>query len=326
MRYRRLGRTGLNVSVLSLGTGGPNRLGQSRYVSRSHINRLIGLALDLGINLFDTSAAYEHSETRLGAALRGVPRERYFLAGKIFPWHHGKLLSAAEIRRIVDRSLKRLGVRELDILQLHRVRPDTYQVTRDHMLPELEKLRDQGKFRFLGITESTSRDPEHRMLQCALQDDLYETVMVGYHPANTAADQVVFPQASLRDVGVICMAAARTFIPRNASERMGVLGRTLAGLVISPPTDIPRLKARVKSAFADLVHSVPMQPGCQDRGGNAQALLLPEAIFTFALMPQPVASVLTGTTNRSHIERNVIAALAPALSGEDLARLRACSD
>ena len=71
MEYRKLGRTGLSVSVLSLGSGGPNRFGQSRYTHRNNILRLVRHALDLGVNFFDTARAYGCSEERLGKAFKG---------------------------------------------------------------------------------------------------------------------------------------------------------------------------------------------------------------------------------------------------------------
>lgn len=312
--------------MLSLGTGGPNRLGQSRYVSRRGIDRLIRHALDLGINLFDTSDAYEQSEVLLGDALRGVPRDRYFLSGKLFPWQNGRLMGPREVRGLVERSLRRLRTHELDLLQLHRVTPEDYESARDHVLPELEDLREEGKVRFLGITESTSRDPQHRMALRALRDDAYDTIMVAYHPANMLAEQQVFPRALARDVGVIAMAAARHLVPRNRSERLQVLARTLASLLYSPPRDRSRLKARLQEAYADAVQSGPPKAEPVGRPGGASPLQLPEAVYTFAVSQQAVSSALTGTTNPTHLERNVAAVLAPALTPEEAARLRALMD
>ncbi|MGD2128295.1 MAG: aldo/keto reductase, partial [Lysobacterales bacterium] len=85
MRYRRLGRTGLEVSLLGLGSGGPNQFGQLRSVPRSQVVSLVRYALDLGVNFFDTAAAYADSEEILAEALSGVPRDRYLLASKFVP-------------------------------------------------------------------------------------------------------------------------------------------------------------------------------------------------------------------------------------------------
>lgn len=324
MDYRRLGRTGLEVSVLSLGTGGPNRLGQSRRVPRDHINRLINQALELGVNLFDTSAAYELSESILGEALRGVPRDRYIMASKIFPWIQGRLFTPLEIRQQVERSLRRLRVDELEILQLHRVVPEHYPSMRDQVFPELQKLRDEGKLRYLGISGSSTRDPEHRVLQAALQDNLYDTVMVLYHPTNTLAELEILPKAQQQDVGVICMASARHFVPRKAADRLRLLARTLLGFVTSPPKDMSRINSRLSAAWRDLHRVSPSIPLIAQGLGSTRALQLPEAVFTFALTRPEVTSVLTGTTNLELLRHNIAAALAPALTAAEREHLQAC--
>ena len=84
MRYRRLGRTGLQVSVLGLGGGGRSRLGRSRDASDDDVKRLVRCALELGINLFDTAADYG-TEDILGAALDGVARDSIVISTKFGP-------------------------------------------------------------------------------------------------------------------------------------------------------------------------------------------------------------------------------------------------
>lgn len=292
--------------MLSLGTGGPNRLGQSRRVSQRQIHELIARALDLGVNLFDTSSAYENSEMLLGNALQGVPRERYFLSSKIFPWQGQKLISPEDIRRSVERSLRRLRVQEIDLFQLHRVTPEKYEEAREWILPELQRLRQEGKIRFLGISESSTRDPEHRMLGRALQDNLYDTVMVAYNPANSSAAKTIFPLAGQRDVGVICMAVARPFISRSATARLQLVRSTIAGLFTSPPGNLSRLKARISDALRDVaVPGRTQAEAWQQEFTSIGMAQMPESAYAFALQPAAVASVLTGTTDPGHLESNI---------------------
>ena len=82
MHYRTLGRTGIEVSLLSLGSGGAKMLGQADGLTQREQTALVRRALDLGVNLFDTSQGYGDSEAILGRALEGVPRDSYFLATK----------------------------------------------------------------------------------------------------------------------------------------------------------------------------------------------------------------------------------------------------
>src|SRR5438132_14378866 len=85
MKHRKLGRTGFRVSLVSLGTGGPSRLGQGSGVSEPEANRLVRRALELGVNMIDTAAGYGESEAILGRALRGVPPAACRIATKFSP-------------------------------------------------------------------------------------------------------------------------------------------------------------------------------------------------------------------------------------------------
>ena len=91
MQYRMLGLSGLRVSLMSLGSGGAKRLGQADCLTQVQQTAIVRCALDLGVNLIDTSATYGDSEIILGKALRGVPRDSYHLSTKWAPRVNGKL-------------------------------------------------------------------------------------------------------------------------------------------------------------------------------------------------------------------------------------------
>jgi len=154
MEYRRLGRTGLEVSVMGIGTGGPSQFGQKSGVPEGEVVRLVRRALELGINFFDSSAAYGESEGLLGLALREVPREDYILATKFLPVRKEEVVSPEDVVASVERSRERLRVDVIDIVQFHGVKPGDYRRVMENLLPTAQKLRDQGKFRFLGISET----------------------------------------------------------------------------------------------------------------------------------------------------------------------------
>ncbi|MDH7569938.1 MAG: aldo/keto reductase, partial [Armatimonadota bacterium] len=130
MVYRTLGRTGLRVSLASLGTGGPSRVGQSTHGDESESRRVIHRALDLGINLFDSAAAYGNSEEVLGRALRGVPRERYFLATKFSPMRGDEIVppeaavQPGQVRDINSYSLSALVQQAGGIPRRYGIFPD----------------------------------------------------------------------------------------------------------------------------------------------------------------------------------------------------------
>src|SRR5919199_112497 len=137
MQYRTLGRTGLRVSLVSLGTGGPSRLGQGSGVAEAEAHRVVLRALELGINFIDTAAGYGESEAILGRALRGVPHEACWVATKFSPLEGDRAKAdPAELQRSLDRSLQRLGREAIDVFQLHGVIPAAYREVVERFYPE----------------------------------------------------------------------------------------------------------------------------------------------------------------------------------------------
>src|SRR6266404_6237718 len=153
MKFRPLGRTGLQLPWLSFGA---SSLGQEfRQVDLNEALRSVRVALDLGMNFIDTSPYYGRgmSEVLLGIALRGVPRDRYLLGTKLGRYDGARFgLSARRVVESVDGSLHRLGVDHLDICLCHDIEFVPMQQIVDETLPALRKLRDQGKVRFIGVS------------------------------------------------------------------------------------------------------------------------------------------------------------------------------
>ena len=174
MHYRNLGRTGLKVSFLSLGTGGPSILGQDRGMSQKEQDALVRRCLDLGINLFDTSELYKRSENILGRALRGVRRDSYIMASK---WVHkrggGLIENPQELATSVENSLRRLGIDYIDIMQFHGVLPGQYHDVVERFYPTMKGLQQAGKIRLIGFTEVFSLDPTHGVVVWALKNQPY---------------------------------------------------------------------------------------------------------------------------------------------------------
>src|ERR1700712_2638548 len=122
MNHRTLGNTGLTLPLLSFGA---SSLGQEfRQVDLTEAIRSVHVALDLGMNFIDTSPFYGRgmSEVLLGVALRGIPRDRYYLGSKLgrYDSHHFDF-SARRVVESVDVSLHRMGVDYLDIMLCHDV-------------------------------------------------------------------------------------------------------------------------------------------------------------------------------------------------------------
>jgi aryl-alcohol dehydrogenase-like predicted oxidoreductase len=153
MKFRSLGRTGLQVPWLSFGA---SSLGQEfRPVDLNEAIRSVHVALELGMNFIDTSPYYGRgmSECLLGVALRGVPRDRYLLGTKLGRYDAAHFdFSARRVVESVDISLHRMGVDHLDIILCHDIEfVDMNQIV-EETLPALRKIQKQGKVRFVGIS------------------------------------------------------------------------------------------------------------------------------------------------------------------------------
>lgn len=166
MQYRSLGRSGLMVSPIALGTfnfGGPTDEAVSLQI--------IARAIDAGINFFDVANSYNEgrSEEYLGKAIRASgKRDDLIIATKVhFPVGDGpndRGNSRHHILRECDRSLKRMGVDYIDLLQLHR--PD-FDIPAEESLSALDDLVRQGKVRHIG----TSTHPAWKVMEAVAISD-----------------------------------------------------------------------------------------------------------------------------------------------------------
>jgi L-galactose dehydrogenase len=153
MKYRPLGQTGLQLSWLSYGA---SSLGQEfRPVDVNEALRSVHVALDLGMNFIDTSPYYGRgmSECLLGVALRGIPRDRYYLGtklGRYAPAHFD--FSARRVIESIDVSLQRMGVDHLDIILCHDIEFVEMSQIVEETIPAIRKVQQQGKVRFVGVS------------------------------------------------------------------------------------------------------------------------------------------------------------------------------
>ena len=152
MRYRRLGASDMEISEISLGSW----LTYGATVERDRAKACVDRAFALGINFFDTANVYGRggAESLLGEVLSGRPRDSYYLATKAyFPMSPlDKGLSARQIRKQSEASLKRLRTDYVDLYQCHRYDRDT---PLDETMAALTELVRQGKARYLGFSEWT---------------------------------------------------------------------------------------------------------------------------------------------------------------------------
>jgi aryl-alcohol dehydrogenase-like predicted oxidoreductase len=146
MEYRQLTRNGTQVSVIGLGTwpfgGGMGAMDDQTAIA------ITRAAIDNGINLIDTAQVYGESEERLGKALKDGYRDRCFLATKVWRERDNDY-SPAAIFAAMDDSLRKLDVDYVDLYQIHHPDP-SYPL--DQTMEALDRLREQGKTRYIGVS------------------------------------------------------------------------------------------------------------------------------------------------------------------------------
>jgi len=192
MERRRLGRTDMVVSVL--GFGG-SEIGYERAAART-VARLLGTALDAGLNVIDTAECYEESEALIGAAIGARRSECYLLTKCGHPrgfgrgdWRPASLLAS------IERSLKRLRTDRLDLIQLHSC--SLADLRRGDAVEALEQARERGWARYIGY--SGDGEAARYAVECGRFDTLQTSVSV----ADQEALELTLPLAASRQMGVI---------------------------------------------------------------------------------------------------------------------------
>ncbi|MCR4582941.1 MAG: aldo/keto reductase [Prevotella sp.] len=162
MRYTELGKTGMKISHISFGA---SSLGSVfRETKEKESIEAVEAAIEGGINFIDVSPYYGHykAETVLGRALRGIPRDKYYLSTKVGrygvdgrnTWDY----SARRVTESVYESMERLGIDFIDLINVHDIEfqaglPGGLQLVAEETLPALVELREKGVVGHVGITD-----------------------------------------------------------------------------------------------------------------------------------------------------------------------------
>lgn len=191
MERRRLGQTGMEVSILGFGGA---EIGSG--VDAATVDRLLGGALDAGLNVIDTAECYGDSEELIGAAV-GHRRQDYFLFTKC---GHKAGLSGADwdlrtLDESIDRSLRRLGTDCVDLIQLHSC--PRAMLEQGDVIERLVKAREKGKTRFIGY--SGDREAALYAVRCGL----FDTLQTSLNVADQEPLDKTLPEALARGMGVI---------------------------------------------------------------------------------------------------------------------------
>ncbi len=281
MDYIRFGRTELNVSVMGLGCGGPSRIGMSADKSEAESVNIVRHAFDAGVNFIDTSEVYK-TEGFIGKALQEVGRDKIVISTKV---NYRGEFSPAVLRERLEGSLKRLNTDYIDIYNLHGVDPDDYAQLRDEILPTFQDLRDEGKIRFIGVTEMFGEDTNHDMLRQSLpEDDVWDVVMLGFNILNQSARDIL-RLTQERDVAIQLMYAVRRAL--SQPDKLIESIQTLIDEGQLNPDDL-----NMEDPLGFLLK-------------ESDATSIVDAAYRFCRYEPGVHVVLSGTGNPEHLQSNI---------------------
>jgi aryl-alcohol dehydrogenase-like predicted oxidoreductase len=207
MERRRLGKTDMMVSVL--GFGG-SEIGYERVSART-VSRLLGSALDAGLNVIDTAECYEDSEELVGRAVRGRRNECYLFTkcGHAGGWGRGEW-RVAPLLGSIERSLRRLGTDHVDLIQLHSC--SLAELRKGEAIEALERARERGWARYIGY--SGDGEAARHAVECGRFDTLQTSVSI----ADQEALELTLPLARERKMGVIAKRPLANVVWRHARK------------------------------------------------------------------------------------------------------------
>ena len=320
MKLKPLGRSGLYVSEICLGTmtfGGAGFWKVVGTLGEQEVDRIVGSALDAGVNFIDTANVYSEgeSETLVGKALKRLarPRDSYVIATKV----RGRMgkgvnqtgLSRYHILASIDDSLRRLGVDHVDLYQIHGVDPTT---PLEETLQALDDVVRAGKVRYLGLSNLPAW---MQMKAVAMQD------ANGW--ARFVSAQMYYSIAG-RDL-------EREVVPLAKDQGLGILPWSpLAGGLLSGKFDL-EANSKVEGArrsdfdFPPVDRTRAAACGQAMRAiGDARGASVARVALAWVLAQPAITSVIIGAKNETQLKDN-LAATELTLTPDELAKLDAAS-
>ena len=214
MLYRRLGKTNLQVSELAFGAA----RGFSEDLDAFHSN--VRTIFEAGVNFVDTAAGYGDSEEALGKILPDyddVIVETKYCPYESFAPEARYTGSPQALIASAEASLRRLRRERLDIFLGHGIRTletlDRFMT--DGCYDAMLRLRDEGKVRYIGISELSEKDGTHEILKRAVPDETFDVIMLTLNLLLQTAAETVLPLCKQHDVGTVVMMALNQPSPES---------------------------------------------------------------------------------------------------------------
>ncbi len=313
MRYRKLGRTGIEVSEIGYGAWG---IGGAQWGGADDDESLQALhrAIDLGLNFIDTALAYGEgrSERLVGQVVR-EREETVHVATKvppknrIWPAEEGAELAdvfpPGYVRECAEQSLRNLGMETVDLLQLHVWNDDWTDSA--ELDDEVERLRSDGKIRHFGVSIN-DHEPSNGLR--LVRSGAVDTVQVIYNVFDQSPEDELLPACREHDVGVIA---------RVPLDEGGLTGRIDADTEFEGDDfRASYFRGNRKSEVHERATAIASDLGIDD--GR-----LAETALRFVLSEPTVSSVIPGMRSIRNVQRNIAASDAGPLSSDERERLRA---
>ncbi len=222
MKHRRLGKTGIEISEVSLGTWQVGGRWGEPFNEGSAI-AILNKAMDEGINFIDTADVYGDglSEKMVGQVVRSRS-ERIYVAtkcGRRLSPHNNQSYTPKALRQFVEESLANSGLETLDLIQLHCPPTEVYQ--RDEIFELFERLKEEGKIQNLGV--SVEKVEEAMM---AIRYDNVTTIQIIFNMFRHKPSERFFREAAKRDVGIIVRVPLASGMLTGLYTRDTKFGRT----------------------------------------------------------------------------------------------------
>ena len=301
MEFRVFGRTGMQLSVLGFGCGAVG--GMMVRGDPADQERTIARALAAGVNYFDTAVQYGdgESERNLGRVLQKLKPAKVAVGTKVrlLPDEFGSIADA--VTRSLEGSLARLNLDHVDIFHLHNAIAETesgsslsVRQVLGEVVPAFERLRQQGKIRFLGITAVGDTAALHQVIDART----FDSAQVVYNLLNPSAAEELPPNYPAQDYG-------RLF-DHTMAAGVGVVGiRVLAGGALSGAAE----RHPIASPAPAPIGTAMSYDDDLDRAGRLIPLVkegfatsLTEAATRFALSHPAMGTILVGMATPQQFE------------------------
>ena len=320
MEMREFGRTGMKLSILGFGCG--NVGGLMIRGAPGDRERAVARALEAGVNYFDTAAQYGdgQSETNLGLVLKKLKPATVVVGTKVRlkPAEFGAIADA--VAKSLEGSLKRLGMERVDIFHLHNEITNSgggetlsAQQVVEEVAPAFERLRQQGKIRFLGLTATG----DTAALKEVIDARAFDSAQMVFNMLNPSAAQALPANYPAQDYGKL--------FDRTQAAGVGVVGiRVLAGGALSGSPE----RHAIASPAPPPIGSALEHGGDLKRARRLMPLVregfaanLPEAATRFAISHPAMGTILVGMATIQQFEQALAAVVKGPLPQAALDRL-----